>query len=283
MYLVGFALSNVLGIVLMVAMTGKGLLELAHADYSNHDVLMATYVAQIVGVVVAFIVPTLVFTKLNSRNFFGELKMNKGSKLALFLLAAVIMVVANPLVDFLSDLNGKIPFPDFVKKLEDAAQTEQQAFLAHQGIKRLLANVFMIGFLAALCEELFFRAVMQKIMIKWTNSIHWGVWITGAIFSILHLEFLGFFPRMLMGVYLGYLFVWSGSLWVSVVAHFINNSLIVVILYLNPAMVASDKLNLGTPSQQTMYVIASAVLVTGLMFLTSKLRVKEEESLTQLT
>jgi membrane protease YdiL (CAAX protease family) len=133
----------------------------------------------------------------------------------------------------------------------------------------------MIGILAAFSEELFFRAVLQRNIIEWTGNVHVGIWVTGIIFSALHLEFFGFIPRILMGVYLGYLFVWSRSIWVPIFAHCLNNSLIVIIVFFNPSMVTSDKINLGSESSQPYIIIASVVVVTGLMVLIYKLREKK--------
>ena len=45
------------------------------------------------------------------------------------------------------------------------------------------------------------------------------------IFSAIHFQFSGFIPRLLLGAYLGYLFYWSRSLWLPVLAHFLHNAL----------------------------------------------------------
>ncbi|MDE7136319.1 MAG: CPBP family intramembrane metalloprotease, partial [Muribaculaceae bacterium] len=45
--------------------------------------------------------------------------------------------------------------------------------------------------------------------------------------------FYGFVPRILMGAYFGYLIWWTGSLWVPVIAHAFNNSLVVVIQWIS--------------------------------------------------
>jgi membrane protease YdiL (CAAX protease family) len=279
MFIIAFVIANVVGILCMSWITHKSLFEMGNLDFTDHNVLVATYVGQVIASIITFIVPAALFTFLVTKNRLEYLKFNHGSKIIMFLLAAVIMACANPLIDFFADLNSKIPFPDFIRRLEEAATKEEQALLAHQGLLKLTANVFMIGALAAFCEELFFRAVLQRTIIEWTGNAHAGIWITGIIFSAAHLEFYGFFPRLLMGVYLGYLFVWSGSIWVPMLAHFINNSLIVVVVFFNPAMVTEDKLNLGTDAQQTMYISISAVIVTGLLFIMYKVKGKKGEAI----
>lgn len=54
------------------------------------------------------------------------------------------------------------------------------------------------------------------------------MWATAFIFSAVHLQFFGFFPRLLMGAFFGYMVLWTGSIWASVFAHALNNSLVVI-------------------------------------------------------
>ena len=49
--------------------------------------------------------------------------------------------------------------------------------------------------------------------------------LSSLLFSALHLQFYGFFPRFFLGVFFGYLFYWSGSLMYPVIAHALNNFL----------------------------------------------------------
>jgi hypothetical protein len=55
---------------------------------------------------------------------------------------------------------------------------------------------------------------------------------------------LGFFPRLLIGMLLGYLYLWSGSIWMGVLAHFVNNGLQVFLYFLQQkglAQIDTDK------------------------------------------
>jgi len=96
----------------------------------------------------------------------------------------------------------------------------------------MLFNIFMIAIVAAIGEELIFRGVIQKIFARWTGNIHLAIIITGFLFSLIHLQFYGFFPRWLLGVMFGYLMVWSGTLWLPIFAHFVNNAVAVLVSYL---------------------------------------------------
>ena len=53
------------------------------------------------------------------------------------------------------------------------------------------------------------------------------------IFSAFHFQFQTFLPRLFMGILLGYLLIWSGSIIISMIAHFLHNFLTLVIAKYN--------------------------------------------------
>lgn len=54
---------------------------------------------------------------------------------------------------------------------------------------------------------------------------HLAIIFTGVLFSMMHGEFYGLLPRFVLGVFLGYIAYYSGSIWPAVAAHFLNNAL----------------------------------------------------------
>jgi membrane protease YdiL (CAAX protease family) len=95
----------------------------------------------------------------------------------------------------------------------------------------MIINLFIIAILPAVGEEFFFRGVLQKILIKLFKSGHVAIWVTAFIFSAMHFQFFGFVPRFILGLIFGYLFFWSGTLWLPVISHFINNAVPVIMAY----------------------------------------------------
>ena len=88
----------------------------------------------------------------------------------------------------------------------------------------MLFNLFMIAVLPAIGEEFIFRGVFQKILYNLIKNNHLAVWMTAFIFSAIHLQFYGFIPRLILGLAFGYLFLWSRTIWLPVIAHFVNNA-----------------------------------------------------------
>ena len=280
--LVGFTL---LGLELASVFTGSTAAQLTSmGNLDNPHVVMGLKIMQIVSSFGGFIVPALIFSLLASSRRMEYLHVKSIGSMGTLLLGGLLMWCAFPLINYMGELNSHLKLPDsmqdiqnWMKAKEDEAGTLTNAFMEHQSLKGLLLNLFMIGFLAAVAEELFFRATLQQLVIKATGNIHAGVWLTGILFSAIHLEFFGFFPRMLMGVYLGYLFVWSKSIWVPIFAHFINNATVVFLMYLEERNLLPKKFDeIGTSNAQIGYVIISTVVVGVLMMLIYRIEHKKK-------
>ena len=142
-----------------------------------------------------------------------------------------------------------------------------EAFLNVKTIPGLAFNIFMIAFLPAIGEELLFRGVIQRIFTNMTKNFHWGIWISAILFSALHMQFYGFVPRVLLGAIFGYLLVWSGSMWLPIVGHFLNNAFAVVGMYLINNNLLSPKLEeIGSNSDSYYMALLSLVLIVVFMF-----------------
>jgi len=118
-----------------------------------------------------------------------------------------------------------------MKELEDAAKETTVNFLSVDSVGGLLINLTVIALLPAIGEELLFRGVLIRLFNEWFKNIHITILVTAFLFSFIHFQFYGFFPRMLLGIIFGYLMYWSGSILLPMIAHFINNGIAVCIFY----------------------------------------------------
>ncbi len=90
----------------------------------------------------------------------------------------------------------------------------------------LLWSFLFFALLPALVEELFFRgALLLSLRKLLANRIHLSIWLAAIIFSLVHMDLMGFIPRTLLGAYFGYAYYYSKSLWVPIALHTINNSM----------------------------------------------------------
>ena len=199
---------------------------------------------QFVQTVATFLIPPVLCAWLwdADRRPFAWLKMDKRVDGSLFALAVVLMVCAVPAINLLADLNSRITLPESMaaweakmKSMEAAAAALTERFLQVDNLGGLIINLGLMALLPALSEELSFRGTLQQLIAnsqQLTAKSHTAIWITAIIFSAIHMQFYGFIPRMLMGAMFGYVFVWTGSLWVPIVMHFTNNALAVVVYYI---------------------------------------------------
>jgi hypothetical protein len=180
-------------------------------------------VTQLVG----FALPVGLFFLLFGGGNIHQLMLKPGNLIVL--LSPVIILSATPIID-LSAMVNQMMIPEgswlehAFKPTEELAERMTRMFLDPNSGVPIGVAFLSIAMIPALCEELVFRGVIMPLLGKMTRNIHASVWITAALFSLIHVQFYGFLPRMLMGALLGYLVIWSGSLMGSIVAHFINNA-----------------------------------------------------------
>ncbi len=204
----------------------------------------------------------------------GYLQVNKGSSLKNFILTITLAIAALPFINLLSHINQQIELPAamagieaWMKQSEEMAEALINSFLAADNYGTMLFNIFLMAVLPAFSEELFFRGALQNLLSS-KNKKHLAIWISAIIFSAIHLQFYGFFPRMLMGVAFGYMLVWSGSLWIPIVAHFTNNAFAVVSHYI----ITKNEYNMESfelfGTGKTLWVgLLSGVLMCGILYL----------------
>jgi len=204
--------------------------------------------------VLSFGLPALLAARFigNGDPQFRFLGMTESPKLAKYLLAFVFMLAIMPAIEFISSLNSCYSFPDALKGLEEyfrnadsrAVQATQRA-LAVDGFGGYLLNIIALAITPALCEEMFFRGVMQKYLCSTVKNKHLAILLTAIIFSAIHMQFSGLLPRFILGAVLGYLFYSSGSLWLSIVAHATNNALVVsAVFFFNADISATQDLEI---------------------------------------
>ncbi len=199
------------------------------------------------------------------------------------LIVAVVYVVSLPAMNWLVEANKLISLPpsmhgveQWMRASEDAALAVTGQLLGSTSLATMLCMVAVVGFLAALSEELFFRGALLGMSLDCGVRAHAAVWIVAFVFSAFHMQFYGFFPRLLLGAWLGYLMLWSRSLWLPIIAHTINNAVVVVFTYLaNIHLVQGNSLDtFGVPSPGQFPWLAVASVVATAAVIAAALRSK---------
>ncbi|RYE04678.1 MAG: CPBP family intramembrane metalloprotease [Sphingobacteriaceae bacterium] len=241
----------------------------------SSSALNSLKIIQMGSSIFGFLVPSIFFARVIVRQPVTYLKANWRFPLILLLVVFFIMLISSPLMEMVITFNQKMVLPPFLKGLEtwmrnmeDNAGKQTEILLQMKTPATLLINLLMIAILPAVSEEFIFRGCFQQIFTGWTKSLHWGVWLSAALFSFIHFQFFGFLPRMLLGIFFGYFAAWSGSIWPGILGHFLNNGTAVIVSYLY-----QNKMIKVNPDQQQMFDWKSytfSLIVTLILFLTYK-------------
>jgi membrane protease YdiL (CAAX protease family) len=220
-----------------------------------------------------FVIPPIIMYWLWGEKVSNSLKINTNPKIWGLLLVVFMIIAIIPLINIMAFYNEKMVLPSFLEgieqwmaKTEESAKQLTTAFLSVNTIGAMFINLLIMAIIPAIGEELFFRGVMQDIFIRWSKNIHLGIFITAFFFSAFHLQFYGFLPRFVLGLIFGYLLVWSGSMWITITAHFINNAMAVLYYYFSQQYSFSNNIEqFGiTPDTRIWSVVSAIVLFTAL-------------------
>ena len=154
-------------------------------------------------------------------------------------------------------------FEASARALEETAFNTMKTLLANDSAAALIVNILIVGVLAGLSEELLFRGCFQRLLTTGGVNPHVAIWIVAIFFSAMHFQLFGFVPRTLLGAYFGYLLLWSGSLWVPVTAHILNNVMFVLTAWYQVRTDGADSLS-AEPSLWPTWVTMTSLAATAL-------------------
>lgn len=103
--------------------------------------------------------------------------------------------------------------------------------------------VIMIALLPAICEELMFRGYLLTAFQGKMSVVKAGL-VVSVLFGFSHMSLIRFLPTMLLGMALALAAYKSGSLVVSGLMHFMNNSVSMFILYYGDKLEFADEATL---------------------------------------
>ena len=230
---------------------------------------------QLLQTISLFLLPSLILAYLCAKAPWNWLQLDNKVNWKVLLWAIGIMLVALPAINLMSHWNQQMVLPtwlsgveEWMKAKEAEAEWLTKQFMSVTTISGLLVNLLLMAVLPALSEEITFRGVLQRLLnfqLSTFNS-HLAIWLTAIIFSAIHMQFYGFVPRMLMGALFGYMLVWTGSLWVPMLMHFVNNGMAVLLYFIaNRAHWDMDKVDaIGTGNTLWLGIVSLVLTVVGI-------------------
>lgn len=174
--------------------------------------------------IVIFMAPALITAVMATRRPADLLCLYR-PKISVTITGMLALLVSIPAMNMIISWNESLPMPEYFSAAEAQAAESIKLLIGSGDVSGLVATILIVGLLAPLCEELFFRGCLQRVLTTSGMNIHAAIWTAAIIFSAFHMQMAGFVPRMLLGALFGYVMVWSGSVWGAVSLHMLNNIL----------------------------------------------------------
>lgn len=222
--------------------------------------------------IMIFISPYFYVKKLS--NYSIKIFPINSTPIILVLLSTFLFMILNSGV---IEWNKSINFPEFMNSFETWAFNKEKELekitmflVSFENNWEFLFGILSIALIPGICEEYLFRGVLQKNFYLISKNIHIAVWLSALFFSALHLQFYGFFPRMLLGVLFGYIYYWSGNILYPMIAHIFNNFFSLTIFYFSQKGLLNENFEVSINSSPNIpigLIIISAVLFIGFMYL----------------
>ncbi|WP_439557526.1 lysostaphin resistance A-like protein [Dyadobacter sp.] len=286
--LIGMAVGNILAVVILALFFSSDqvgvtvlLNQLITTPAKVHNGWYALMVLQGTVHFFSYLLPSALFWIYIDKKPIREVNTRQHPSPVIWLLAFLLVLVFIPLNSKFIEWNAAMNLPDALSGLEIwMRQKEDQlsvmtAFLTnYKTFGQMLIALFVVALLPAIGEEALFRGVIQTKLLKVTSNPHVAIWASAAIFSAIHFQFYGFLPRMMLGALFGYLFYWTGNFWVAVLAHFVNNGFVLVMMYLHNLGMIDTNIE-ETKSMPLLLITVSLLLSAGILRYIRQLSVSE--------
>ncbi|WP_460946223.1 lysostaphin resistance A-like protein [Spirosoma daeguense] len=277
--LIGGVLSTLILFVILVASKGMGfeeaqryLTQLATNPDTSPDNWYVLMLLQAINHLGTFLLPALAYWYLVERRPWNQFNARPVSAVAGFSLVTLIVIAFMPFDGLIIEWNRSLHLPETLAPLEQWIRDKEKGLesitrylTSFQTTGQLLVAVLVIAIIPGIGEEVLFRGILQRNLIIWTKNRHVGIWLAAALFSAIHVQFLGFFPRMLLGALFGYLYLWSGNLWVPILAHFVNNGFTVLMVYLYQQKMTNMDIE-STESVPFLGSMVAGLVTAGLLY-----------------
>ena len=225
--------------------------------------------------IMIFISPYFYVNKLSNYSI-KIFPINSTPVILVLLLTFFFMILNSGVIEW----NKSINFPEFMNSFETWAFNKEKELekitiflVSFENNWEFLFGILSIALIPGICEEYLFRGVLQKNFYLISKNIHIAVWLSAFFFSALHLQFYGFFPRMLLGVLFGYIYYWSGSILYPMIAHIFNNFFSLTVFYFSQKGLLNENFEVSvnsSPKIPMVLIIISTVLFIGCMYLLRK-------------
>lgn len=163
----------------------------------------------------------------------------------LVVIALVLALGAMPMVLQLGQWMFELNFNAAATEAHERTAMIMSKMMENKSFGGLLFTLLVLAVTPAFAEELFFRGIAMRFFHKQTKNLSFAVFMSAGLFALFHFQVYNLLSIFIMGMILGYVYYYTGSIWVSIIVHFMNNALQIVVTHLAnigviPASVAEE-------------------------------------------
>ena len=185
-------------------------------------------------------------------------------------LSVLLMISIYPLIAYSAQWIQSIDLPSWAQSMDQSSMDTLASVLEMNGPWDLTLNLLIVAVIPAICEELFFRGVMQEELNRHLSNPYVGIILTSIVFSAIHMSVEGFTARILLGLVLGYTYHYTKSLWYPILLHLFNNGLQVLALYFSGENIKEMDPTEGPEIHWVFAIVSLAVAIAIFMLIKTK-------------
>ncbi|TYQ17685.1 UNVERIFIED_CONTAM: hypothetical protein Cloal_0043 [Acetivibrio alkalicellulosi] len=220
------------GVILALGYIGISVLALIMSGENISDINMIQFEEDIfryiteqinVSLIISFVISLVIYYFIFKIRKINILKASGFSKIRVsnIPILVILAISMNIVVSFILSIAMKyMPYNQTFAKYQEMMEE-----LFKGGNTYLL--LISIGILAPLLEEIVFRGLIFSELRKNTNIII-TILIQALLFGIVHLNPVQSTYAFFLGIFLGFLYVWTKSIWAPVIVHIVFNSFSVI-------------------------------------------------------
>lgn len=189
-----------------------------------------------------------------------------GMNPVLLVLLTVVATVASMII--IEPLTQLFPMPDALREV----------------YREMLTNTFWtsmaVAVAAPLIEEFLLRGIMLRGMLKHTSPIN-AIHYSAFFFALIHMNLSQAVGAFIFGLFIGWVYYKTGSLWMAILVHFINNGLSILFTLAFPHDIEYTLMRLvienhSVTAYVALYIIAAITFAAIVRYLHKRLKNEQE-------
>ncbi|RYE23914.1 MAG: CPBP family intramembrane metalloprotease [Sphingobacteriales bacterium] len=213
--------------------TGVSLLSLQDLnENSPKKVINAALLLQLITASGIFLLPALLFSYMTHPRPTEYLGLRKPGKPIQWLLVPLVILGAMVIFLFINAIFQQMMHGLGFQDMQEKHDNMVKAFLNMTSPADLVKALSVMAILPAICEEMIFRGILMRLIHKRSHRTGIAIAISSLVFAIVHYDPAGLVAIFCAGALLGGIYYLTGSLWLGILAHLINNGLQIVLIYI---------------------------------------------------